>query len=156
MRLTLHTDYTLRVLIHVAIAAGKLITISDIAESFDISKQHLMKVVNHLSQKGYLDTVRGRRGGVRLRRPPRDINIGLVVRETEDLDIIGCLKQRGYCPIERVCVLRGVLHDATRAFLDVLDGYTLADLIKPQSALSSRLLDSLRTDKDVVTKAATA
>ena|SRR6516162_1745192 len=79
MRLTLHTDYALRVLIHVAIADGKLITISDIAESFDISKQHLMKVANNLSQKGYLDTVRGRGGGIRLRRPPRDINIGQVV-----------------------------------------------------------------------------
>src|SRR6516164_8690386 len=92
MRLTLHTDYALRVLIHVAIADGKLITISDIAESFDISKQHLMKVANNLSRKGYLDTVRGRGGGMRLRRPPRDINIGQVVRETEDkLDVIGGL-----------------------------------------------------------------
>jgi Rrf2 family transcriptional regulator, nitric oxide-sensitive transcriptional repressor len=141
MRLTLHTDYALRVLIHVAIADGKRITISDIAQSFDISKQHLMKVVNDLSQKGYLDTVRGRGGGIRLRRPPRDINIGQVVRATEDrLDVIGCLGRDGYCPIERVCVLRGVLHDAIQAFLDVLDGYTLADLIKPRRALSSLLL----------------
>jgi Rrf2 family transcriptional regulator, nitric oxide-sensitive transcriptional repressor len=141
MRLTLHTDYALRVLIHVAIADGKLITINDIAERFDISKQHLMKVVSDLSRKGYLDTVRGRGGGIRLRRPPRDINIGLVVRETEEkLDVIGCLERRGYCPIERVCVLRGVLHDATQAFLAVLDGHTLADLIKPQRVLSSLLL----------------
>jgi Rrf2 family transcriptional regulator, nitric oxide-sensitive transcriptional repressor len=137
MRLTLHTDYALRVLIHVAIADGKLITISDIAESFDISKQHLMKVVNNLSQKGYLDTVRGRGGGNRLRRPPRDINIGRVVRETESqLDVIGCLERNGYCPIERVCVLRGALRNATEAFLAVLDTYTLADLIKPQRVLS--------------------
>jgi Rrf2 family nitric oxide-sensitive transcriptional repressor len=139
--MTLHTDYALRVLIHVAIADGRLITISDIAERFDISKQHLMKVVSHLSQKGYLDTVRGHGGGIRLGRPPRDINIGQVVRETEDkLDVIGCLGQRDYCPIERVCVLRGVLHDAIQAFLAVLDGYTLADLIKPRRALSSLLL----------------
>jgi Rrf2 family transcriptional regulator, nitric oxide-sensitive transcriptional repressor len=141
MRLTLHTDYALRVLIHVAVADGKLITISDIAESFDISKQHLMKVVNDLSQKDYLDTVRGRGGGIRLRRPPRDINIGQVVRDTEDrLDVIGCLGQRGYCRIERVCVLRGLLQDAVQAFLAVLDEYTLADLIKPHRALSSLLL----------------
>jgi Rrf2 family nitric oxide-sensitive transcriptional repressor len=141
MRLTLHTDYALRVLTHVAIADGKLITISDIAKSFDISKQHLMKIVSDLSRKGYLDTVRGRAGGIRLRRPPRDINIGQVVRETEDkLDIIGCLGQRGYCRIERVCVLRGVLDDAIQAFLAILDGYTLADLIKPQRALSSLLV----------------
>jgi Rrf2 family transcriptional regulator, nitric oxide-sensitive transcriptional repressor len=142
MRLTLHTDYALRVLIHVAIADGKLITINDIAERFDISKQHLMKVVSNLSRKGYLDTVRGRGGGIRLRGLPRDINIGLVVRETEDkLDVIGCLEHRGYCPIERVCVLRHVLHNATQSFLAVLDGYTLADLIEPsQRALSSLLL----------------
>ena len=140
MRLTLHTDYTLRVLIQVAVADGKLTTINDIAETFDISKQHLMKVVNSLSRKGYLSTTRGRGGGVRLRRPPRDINIGQVVRETEEtLDVIGCLQQRGYCPIERVCVLRGALHDATQAFLAVLDGYTLADLIRPQRALASFL-----------------
>jgi Rrf2 family transcriptional regulator, nitric oxide-sensitive transcriptional repressor len=141
MRLTLYTDYALRVLINVAVADDKLITISDIAETFDISKQHLMKVVSHLSRKGYLDTVRGRGGGIRLRCPPRDINIGQVVRGTEGkLDVIGCLGRRGYCPIERVCVLRGVLHDAIQAFLAVLDGYTLADLIKPQGALSSLLL----------------
>jgi Rrf2 family transcriptional regulator, nitric oxide-sensitive transcriptional repressor len=141
MRLTLHTDYALRVLIQVAIAEGRLVTISEIARSFDISKQHLMKVVNDLSQKGYLDTVRGRGGGIRLRRPPRDINIGQVVRETEDkLAVIGCLEKRGYCRIERVCVLRGALHDATAAFLAVLDGYTLADLIRPQRALASLLL----------------
>jgi Rrf2 family nitric oxide-sensitive transcriptional repressor len=97
-----------------------------------------MKVANNLSQKGYLDTVRGRGGGIRLRR----INIGQVVRETEDkLDVIGCLGRRDYCPIERVCVLRGVMHDALQAFLAVLDGYTLADLIKPQRALSLLLLD---------------
>ena len=100
-----------------------------------------MKVANNLSRKGYLDTVRGRGGGMRLRRPPRDINIGQVVRETEDkLDVIGCLGRRDYCPIERVCVLRGVMHDAIQAFLAVLDGYTLADLIKPQKALSLLLL----------------
>jgi Rrf2 family transcriptional regulator, nitric oxide-sensitive transcriptional repressor len=141
MRLTLHTDYALRVLIQVAIADGKLITINDISESFDISKHHLMKVVNDLSQKGYLDTVRGRGGGIRLRRPPRDINIGQVVRDTEDrLDVIGCLGQRGYCRIERACVLRGVLRDATDAFLEILDAHTLADLVRPQRALSSLLL----------------
>lgn len=141
MRLTLHTDYALRVLIQVAIAEGKLITISDIARSFDISKQHLMKVVNDLGQRGYLDSVRGRKGGIRLGRQPRDINIGQVVRGTEDkLDVIGCLERRGYCRIERVCVLRGVLREATEAFLAVLDAHTLADLIKPQKALSSLLM----------------
>jgi Rrf2 family nitric oxide-sensitive transcriptional repressor len=140
MRLTLHTDYSLRVLIQVGLNGGKLTTINDIAQSFDISKAHLMKVVNDLSQKGYLDTVRGRHGGIRLMREPRHINIGQVVRDTEDqLHVIGCISQKGYCPIERVCVLRSALRDATQAFLAVLDTYSLADLIKPQKALSSLL-----------------
>jgi Rrf2 family transcriptional regulator, nitric oxide-sensitive transcriptional repressor len=140
MRLSLHTDFALRVLIQVELNDDKLTTINDIAESFGISKPHLMKIVNHLSQKGYLDTVRGRNGGIRLMREPRNINIGHVVRDTEDrLDIIGCLER--YCRIERVCVLRGVLRDATEAFLAVLDAHTLADLIKRRKALSSLLLD---------------
>jgi len=75
---------------------------------------------------------------------PRGINIGQVVRDTEKLDVIGCLEHKGYCPIERVCVLRGALRDATEAFLAVLDKYTLADLIKPQKALSSLLHVSSR------------
>ena len=92
MRLTLHTDYALRVLIQAGLNDGKLTTIKEIAQTFDISKAHLMKVVNDLSQKGYLDTVRGHNGGVRLLREPEDINIGQVVRDTEQqLDVIGCL-----------------------------------------------------------------
>jgi Rrf2 family transcriptional regulator, nitric oxide-sensitive transcriptional repressor len=141
MRLTLHTDFALRVLIHVGTNEGKLTTINEIAESFDISKQHLMKVVSDLGQKGYLDSVRGRNGGLRLKRNPDDINIGQVVRDTEDkLEVIGCLKQKGYCRIERVCVLRGALHEATQAFLAVLSRYTLADLMRPRNALSALLL----------------
>ena len=103
MRLTLHTDFALRVLIQVGLNEGKLTTINDIAQSFGISKPHLMKVVNYLGQKGYLDTVRGRNGGIRLMREPRHINIGQVVRDTEDqLDVIGCLESKGYCPIQLV------------------------------------------------------
>ena len=140
MRLTLHTDFALRVLIYVGLNDGELTTINDIAQSFGISKAHLMKVVNDLSQKGYLDTKRGRNGGIRLMREPRDINIGQVVRDTEKhLGVIECIERRGFCPIERACVLRSALQDATQAFLAVLDAYTLADLIKPQRALSSLL-----------------
>jgi Rrf2 family transcriptional regulator, nitric oxide-sensitive transcriptional repressor len=140
MRLTLHTDYALRVLIQVGLNEGELTTIDNIATSFDISKNHLMKVVNDLSQKGYLDTVRGRNGGIRLMRQPGDINVGRVVRDTEDqLGVIGCLDHSGFCQIERVCVLRGVLRDASDAFLAVLDAHTLVDLIKPHKALSSLL-----------------
>jgi Rrf2 family transcriptional regulator, nitric oxide-sensitive transcriptional repressor len=142
MRLTLYTDFALRVLIHVGLNDGKLTTINNIAQSFGISKPHLMKVVNDLSQKGYLDTVRGRNGGIRLMREPADINIGQLVRDTEDqLDVIGCLRREDYCPIQRVCVLRGALRNATEAFLAVLDAHTLADLIKPRRVLASLLLN---------------
>jgi Rrf2 family nitric oxide-sensitive transcriptional repressor len=142
VHLTLHTDFALRVLIQVGLNDGKLTTIKEIAQTFDISKAHLMKVVNDLGQKGYLDTVRGRNGGIRLMRDPRDINIGQVVRDTEtQLGVIGCLEHKGYCPIQRVCVLRGVLSKATDAFLAVLDDHTLADLIKPRRVLSSLLFD---------------
>jgi Rrf2 family nitric oxide-sensitive transcriptional repressor len=142
VRLTLHTDFALRVLIQVGLNDDKLTTINDIARTFGISKTHLMKVVNDLGQKGYLDTVRGRNGGIRLMREARDINIGQVVRDTENqLNVIGCLEHKGYCPIERVCVLRGALRNATEAFLAVLDARTLADLIKPQRVLSSLLLE---------------
>jgi Rrf2 family transcriptional regulator, nitric oxide-sensitive transcriptional repressor len=148
MRLTLYTDFALRVLIQVGLNDGKLTTIKEIAETFDISKAHLMKVVNDLSQKGYLDTVRGRNGGIRLMREPRDINVGQVVRDTENqLDVIGCLGRRGYCPLQRICVLRGVLRDAIEAFLAVLDTYTLADLIKPQKAMLSLLTGGTNKDR---------
>ena len=142
MRLTLNTDFSLRVLMQVGLCGDKLTKINDIAQSFGISKAHLMKVVNDLSRNGYLETVRGHNGGIRLMREPRHINIGQVVRDTENqLGVIGCLERRGYCPIERACVLRSALQDATQAFLAVLDTYTLADLIKPQRMLSSLLFD---------------
>lgn len=142
MHLTLHTDFALRVLIQAGVNGAKLTTINDIAKSFGISKNHLMKVVNDLSQKGYLDTVRGRNGGMRLKRRPHEINVGRLVRELEDpLGILGCLHQTGYCQIECVCVLRGAVRDATAAFLAVLDEYTLADLMKPRKALAALLLD---------------
>jgi Rrf2 family nitric oxide-sensitive transcriptional repressor len=142
VRLTLHTDFALRVLIHAGLKDGELTTIKEIAQTFGISKAHLMKVVNDLGHRGYLDTVRGRNGGIPLMREPRHINIGQVVRDTEDqLNVIGCLEHKDYCPIERVCVLRGALRNATEAFLAILDGHTLADLIKPQRVLSSLLLN---------------
>ena len=104
MRLTLWTDYALRTLIFVGAKGGRLATIAEIAESFDISKAHLMKVVNRLGQQGYLDTVRGKGGGIRLARSPAEIRVGAIVRETEeDLAVMGCLAETGFCRIERCC-----------------------------------------------------
>jgi len=140
MRLTLSTDYALRTLIYVGAARDGLATIAEIADAFGISKAHLMKVVNRLSQRGYIETVRGKGGGVRLARLPDAVRVGDVVRDAgEDLAVIACLARNGVCRIERCCILRGALHEATQAFLAVLDGYTLADLLAPGASLSRSL-----------------
>jgi Rrf2 family nitric oxide-sensitive transcriptional repressor len=141
MRLTLHTDYSLRVLMFAALKGDALSTIAEIAQQFDISRTHLMKVVNDLARAGYLETLRGKGGGFRLAKKPSQIKVGAVVRDLEEeLGIVGCMQQRDYCPIEGACVLRRALGEATAAFLAVLDRYTLADLVKPRKSLA-RLLD---------------
>ena len=140
MRLTLWTDYALRTLIFVGAKGGKLATIAEIAEGFDVSKAHLMKVVHRLGQQGYLDTVRGKGGGIKLARSPAEIRVGAVVRETEeDLAVMGCLGENGFCRIEGCCVLRHAFREATLAFLQTLDRYTLADLLAPAAQLVASL-----------------
>jgi Rrf2 family transcriptional regulator, nitric oxide-sensitive transcriptional repressor len=145
MRLTLHTDYALRVLMYVGVKREALSTIPEIVERFDISKGHVMKVVHHLAQKGYLETTRGKRGGMRLARKPEQINVGAVVRDMEEeLGVLGCLQgPKGYCRIEECCLLRSALRDATNAFLATLDRYTLQDLVKPRLLASLLELDRI-------------
>ncbi|MBV1707988.1 MAG: Rrf2 family transcriptional regulator [Hyphomicrobiales bacterium] len=136
MRLNLSTDYALRTLIFVGAKAGELATITEIARSFGISKPHLMKVVHQLGQLGYLHTVRGKNGGIRLGRDPAGIIVGAVVRQTEgDLAVMGCLAADGFCRIESCCILRQALHQATQQFLAVLDRYALADLLAPHASI---------------------
>jgi len=136
MRLTLWTDYALRTLIYVGVMGDRPATIAEIAKSFDVSKTHLMKVVNKLGQQGYIEAVRGKGGGIRLGRTPEQICVGTVVRDTEeDLAVMGCLAKTGFCRIEGCCVLRQALRAATLAFLQTLDGYTLADLLAPRARL---------------------
>lgn len=140
MRLTLWTDYALRTLIYVGAKGDRLSTIMEIAQSFGISKTHLMKVVNKLGQQGHIETVRGKGGGIKLGRPPEEITVGRIVRETEeDLAVMGCLAETGFCRIEECCVLRRALREATQDFLTRLDGYTLADLLVPKSRLMQSL-----------------
>ena len=126
MRLTRYTDYAMRVLLYLSARPDRLCSISEIARGYGISQNHLMKIVNDLVNAGYLQSVRGRAGGVRLARPASEINIGALVRHTEDdFDLVGC----GSCFIAPACGLTGVLGEATNAFLAVLDRYSLADVM---------------------------
>ncbi len=141
MRLTLFTDYCLRVLIYAGLNAERRVTIDEIAERYDISRNHLMKVVFRLGQLGYLETVRGKGGGFQLKVDPRQINIGRLVRETEDdLQIVECFGENSLCVIEPACQLRLTLGKALGAFLAVLDQATLDEFLKPRRELM-RLLD---------------
>jgi Rrf2 family transcriptional regulator, nitric oxide-sensitive transcriptional repressor len=131
MRLTAFTDYTLRTLIYLGMHREQLATIQDIAELHGISKNHLMKVVHQLGLSGLVETVRGRNGGLRLRQEPAQINIGEVVRHSEtDFYMAECFDPASSsCHLAPGCALKGVLATATAAYLKVLDGVTLADLI---------------------------
>lgn len=126
MRLTRYTDYALRVLIYLGARPEKLSSIAEIARAYSISQNHLMKVVHDLGKAGYVDSVRGRSGGIRLARAPEAIGVGEVVRHTEEgFDLVDCPN----CLIAPACGLTGVLNEALCAFMAVLDRYTLADLI---------------------------
>jgi Rrf2 family transcriptional regulator, nitric oxide-sensitive transcriptional repressor len=142
MRLTNYTDYSLRVLIYLAIKPkGELGTIKEIAEIYGISKNHLMKIIHQLGKLGFIETIRGRHGGIRLAKEPKDINIGEVVLKTEeDFYIVECFnKDKNYCVITPSCQLKHVLFDAYQAFIDVLKNYTLEDLIQNQNDLQGFL-----------------
>jgi Rrf2 family nitric oxide-sensitive transcriptional repressor len=131
MQLTRFTDYSLRVLIFVGAHPDRLCTISEAAEAYRISSNHLMKVVNRLSSGGYIETVRGKGGGMRLSRAPNMINIGDVVRHMEDrFDIVECFNEKHQnCPLLPACPLRSVLVDAHRNFMATLDRRTLQDFL---------------------------
>lgn len=132
MRLTMYTDFSLRILMYLgAKEQRELSTIQDISDAYHISKNHLMKVSHELGQAGYIEAVRGRGGGIRLAKRPELINIGEVVRRMEDdFHLVECFNPAGNsCPITPVCGLKGVLGRALSAYLQVLSEYTLADLL---------------------------
>jgi Rrf2 family transcriptional regulator, nitric oxide-sensitive transcriptional repressor len=133
MRLTLYTDYSLRVLIFLASKPKEeLSNIKEIADAYSISKNHLMKVTYELGKNGLIETIRGRNGGIKLAQSPEDINIGKLVRTTEeDFHLVECFDAKNNsCVITPVCGLKHVLGKALNAYLSVLDEYTLADLIQ--------------------------
>ena len=147
MRLTQWTDYTLRVLMYCAASQAREqpVTITEIAESYDISRSHLTKIVQELSAGGWLETTRGRGGGMRLIKPAKDITLGAVVRATEtDFTMVECFDPAlNQCRLSQHCGLKGVLHQAMQSYFSVLDRVTLADLVAPRAAAAA-LPKSLR------------
>jgi Rrf2 family transcriptional regulator, nitric oxide-sensitive transcriptional repressor len=130
MRLTVYTDYALRLLIYAALKPEGLVNIAEVAEAYGVSRNHLTKVVHQLGVAGYIATVRGKGGGLRLARPAATIRVGDVVRHTEpDMALTPCLGSfEAPCPLVPACLLKPALEEARDAFLRVLDGYTIADL----------------------------
>lgn len=121
-----------------ALKNSELSTITEISKKFNISKNHLMKVVNELAGQGYVKSIQGRGGGVKLAFPASEITVGMIVREMEaTLDLIDC--DTTPCPIRSACELKIAVNKATDSFLTVLDGYTIADLIKPKKQLLNLL-----------------
>jgi Rrf2 family transcriptional regulator, nitric oxide-sensitive transcriptional repressor len=126
MRFTRYTDYAIRVMIHLGVHRDGLSSIAEIAHAYDISHNHLMKVAQDLAAAGFVEAVRGRNGGLRLGRPPEEINLGALVRHTEcGFELVDC----SVCAIRPACGLPAILREATRAFVTVLDQYTIADLL---------------------------
>lgn len=165
MRLTTYSDYALRCLIYLATQDNKekLMNIQDIADVYDISKNHLTKIVHQLATLGYIESVRGRNGGIRLAKSPESINIGQVIRQTEtDFSIVDCFtpiieeslialpkgskapvenlsvkQQMALCKISPACSLKHIFYEATQKFLSVLDKYTLADMTVNKEELNA-------------------
>lgn len=134
MQLTRHTDYALRVLIHLTVTPAGRATIPEIADTYGLSRNHLMKVVHHLGQGGFVDTQRGRGGGFTLARAPETIRVGDVIRHTEpDMNMADCAT----CAIRPACGLSGILKAATAAFMAVLDQHSLADAARDRAGLAA-------------------
>ena len=141
MKLTTFTDYSLRVLIYLAVQPGQRATIAQIAQAFDVSENHLVKVVHFLGKQGWLANVRGKGGGLELGELPQKIRVGQVVRAAEGGDVVAeCFGESGGdCHIAPNCRLRGVLGEAITAFYAVLDRYTVEDLVNNRNQLARML-----------------
>lgn len=128
MKITQFTDYSLRLLLFLATNRDRIVTVREVSEFYDISAEHLKKIVRRLSELNYIRTVRGKNGGLRLAVEPETINLGKLLREEENLCLLPCFEEHGHCPVKE-CKLYGVVDEALTAFLAVFDKRTLADLI---------------------------
>jgi len=143
LNLTLHTDYSLRILLYLAEHTDRPVSTREISEAYGISRNHLVRVVQTLQSHSFVKAATGRSGGITLARDPAGINIGEVVRKTEpNFRIVECFDlKENTCRILPVCTLRGVLGEALESFFQVLNGYTLADLVRMKG--TQRLSDFL-------------
>ncbi len=141
MRMTLHTDYALRMLIYAATRRDGVCTANDVAEAYGLSRNHLLKVAQTLRDLGVVETIRGRAGGIRLAKAPEEIALGALIRATEEeFSLAECMQVGARaCAISPACRLKGVLHEALGAFLAVLDKYTLADIVRNRASLGPLL-----------------
>jgi Rrf2 family transcriptional regulator, nitric oxide-sensitive transcriptional repressor len=149
MQLTQYTDYALRTLIALGLDPGRKLTVADVATAYGISRNHLVKVAARLAEAGYVETTRGKGGGMRLARPPGDIRLGAVVRDMEaELGVVECLTEGGgHCVLSQACRLKSLLHDATGAFLYTLDRYTLEDLLRQPQPVARLLHIPVRLER---------
>ncbi len=149
MQLTQYTDFGLRTLIALAMNPGELQTVTAVAKAYGISRNHLVKVVARLAEKGYVDTLRGKGGGMRLARAPADIRIGDVVRDMEaELGVVACLSvEGGNCVIAPACRLKGLMREATQDFLARLDGCTLEEMVRQRAPVARLLGIPVRVEK---------
>ncbi len=153
MQLTHYTDYGLRVLIYLALQeTQRRVTIAEIAQHFKIPRNHLVKVVHRLGQLNYIESTRGRNGGIILARVADKMVIGDIVRQMETtLEIVNC-ELPAPCPIKPGCRLKSILNNATEAFLNVLDQYTIADLQQKSGQIQVLLnIDSIVNSKEGLT-----
>lgn len=143
MRLSTHTDYSLRVLMYLSLQQDSApVTVQKIAEDYGVSANHIAKVAQTLAQFDYVRSVRGRYGGLVLAQPAAKIGVGQVVRAVENLQLVECFGSGSSCPIEPVCRLKNILHTAQLAFLTTLDEYTVADLVAQREELEKLLFKS--------------
>ncbi|SUP80592.1 transcriptional repressor NsrR [Yersinia pseudotuberculosis] len=139
VQLTSFTDYGLRALIYMAsLPDGQMTSISQVTEVYGVSRNHMVKIINQLSRVGLVTAVRGKNGGIRLGKPADQILIGDVVRQMEPLTLVNCSSD--FCHITPACRLKQVLNQAVQSFLNELDNYTLADMVKDNSPLYKLLL----------------
>ena len=152
MKLTSYTNYALRTLQLAALKAPDLVRVEDVAKVHDLSRPHIVKVVHELGRAGYLETVRGRGGGFRLGRAPKDIVVGDVVRLTEGpLELVECFNpDNNTCPLIGICKLSRKIQEATRAFMAVLDDLTIADISDNRAELLERIAPLEHADRQTV------